>query len=59
MTDAQAKSLTADECVECAEALSKRAYSFPLGSGRDRLLMLADCFRELATMKRMLHRHVN
>jgi hypothetical protein len=43
-----------DECDEFAEALRERAASLPDGSEREKLLMLAECFRELAHIKRLV-----
>jgi hypothetical protein len=50
----QDEPLTVDECYEMAEALRERAASLPNGSEREKLLMLAGCFRELANIKRVL-----
>ena len=48
----QDEPLTVDECDELAEALSERAASLPNGSEMENLLKLAECFRELANIKR-------
>ena len=55
----QDEPLTVDECDELAEALSERAASLPKGSERENLLKLAECFRELANIKRLVLRKVN
>ena len=44
------RDLTADECDELAEALRERAASLRNGSERENLLILAECFRELANI---------
>jgi hypothetical protein len=51
--------LTVDECDKFAEALRERAASLPNGSERVKMLMLAECFRELANIKRLVLRKVN
>ena len=55
----QDEPLTVDECDEMAEALRERAASLPNGSEREKLLMLAECFRELANIKRLVLGNVN
>jgi hypothetical protein len=50
----QDEPLTVDECDELAEALRERAASLPNGSERENLLKLAECFRELANIKRLI-----
>jgi hypothetical protein len=55
----QDEPLTVDECDEFAEALRERAASLPNGPEREKLLMLAECFRELADIKRLVLRKVN
>jgi hypothetical protein len=55
----QDKPLTVDECDELAEALRERAAYLPNGSERESLLALAECFRELANLKRLVLRNVN
>jgi hypothetical protein len=55
----QDEPLTVDECDELAEALRERAASLPNGSQRENLLILAECFRELANIKRLVLRKVN
>jgi hypothetical protein len=51
--------LTVEQCDELAEALRERAASLPNGSERENLLKLAECFRELANIKRLVLREVN
>ena len=53
----QDEPLTVDECDEFAEALRERAASLP--NEREKLLMLAECFRELADIKRLVLRKAN
>jgi hypothetical protein len=55
----QDEPLTVDVCDELAEALRERAVSLPNGSEREKLLMLAECFRELANIKRLVLHKVN
>ena len=55
----QDEALTVDECDELAEALRERAASLPNGSESEKLLMLAECFLELANIKRLVLRKVN
>ena len=55
----QDEPLTVDECDELGEALHERAASLPNGSEREKLLMLAECFRELANIKRLVLGNVN
>ena len=55
----QDEPLTVDECEEFAEALRERAAPLPNGSEREKLLMLAECYRELASIKRLVLRKVN
>ena len=56
----QGEPLTVDECDELVEALRERAASLLInGSEREKLVILADCFRELANMKRLVLRKVN
>jgi hypothetical protein len=55
----QDEPLTVDDCDELAEALRERAASLPNGSEREKLLMLAEGFRELADIKRLVLRKVN
>jgi hypothetical protein len=51
--------LTVDQCDELAKALREDAACLPHGSERDYLLQLADDYRLLADMKRMVLRRVN
>jgi hypothetical protein len=55
----QDERLTDDECDELAEALREHAAFLPNGSVKENLLKLAECFRELANIKRMVLRKVN
>jgi hypothetical protein len=55
----QDEPLTVDECDELAEALRERAASLPNGSEREKFLMLAECFGELANIKRLVLCKVN
>jgi hypothetical protein len=55
----QDEPLMVDECDELAEALRERAASLSNGSERKNLLKLAECFRELANIKRSFLRKVN
>jgi hypothetical protein len=51
--------LTIDECNELAEALRQDAAALPNGSEKENLLKLAECYRDLANIKRMVLRKVN
>jgi hypothetical protein len=51
--------LTADECDELAEALRQDAAALPNGSKKENLLKLAEGYRDLANIKRMVLRKVN
>jgi hypothetical protein len=55
----QEEHLTADQCDEVAKALREDAARLPHGSERENLLQLAEGFRVLADMKRMVLREVN
>ena len=55
----QDEPLTVDECDEFAEALREYAAFLPNGSEKENLLKLAECFRELANIKRIVLRKVN
>ena len=55
----QEEHLTVDQCDELAEALREAAAPLPHGSERDCLLQLAEGYRLLADMKRMVLRRVN
>jgi hypothetical protein len=55
----QEERLTADQCDELAKALSEDAARLPHGSERESLLQLAEGYRLLADMKRMVLRKVN
>ena len=51
--------LTVDQCDELAKALREDAARLPHGSERESLLQLAEGYRLLADMKRMVLRKVN
>ena len=51
--------LTIDECNELAEALRQDAAALPNGSEKENLLKLAECYRDLANIKRMVLHKVN
>ena len=55
----QEEHLTADLCDELAKALREDAARLPHGSERENLLRLAQGYRVLADMKRMVLRRVN
>jgi hypothetical protein len=51
--------LTVDQCDELEEALRQDAASLPDGSDKENLLKLAEGYRALAKMKRIVLRKVN
>lgn len=55
----QEKHLTVDQCDEPAKTLREDAARLPHGSERENLLQLAEGYRALADMKRMVLRRVN
>jgi hypothetical protein len=55
----QEEHLTVDQCGELAKALREDAARLPLGLERENLLQLAEGYRALADMKRMVLRKVN
>jgi len=55
----QEEHLTVGQCDELAKALREEAASLSHGSERDDLLRLAEGYRLLADMKRMVFRKVN
>lgn len=55
----QDENLTAEECDELAEALREDAAVASSGIERENLLKLAEAYRSLANMKRMVRRCVN
>jgi hypothetical protein len=59
ITFAEMRNLTADECDELAEALRRDAAALPDESEKANLLELAECYRDLAEMKRLVSRKVN
>jgi hypothetical protein len=48
--------LTVDQCDEMAKALREDAAALPVGSDRQYLLQLAERYRALADLKRMVLR---
>ena len=55
----QEEHLTVEQCDELAKALREDAARLPQGSERQYLLQLAERYRLLADMKRMVLRKVN
>jgi hypothetical protein len=55
----QEERLSVDQCDELARALHADAARLPHGSERENLLRLAEGYRLLADMKRMVLRKVN
>jgi hypothetical protein len=55
----QEEHLTVDQCDELVKALREYAAYFPQGSKKESLLELAEDYRLLADMKRMVLRKVN
>jgi hypothetical protein len=55
----QEEHLTVDQCDELAKALREDAARLPHGSKRESLLQLAEGYRLLADIKRMVLRKVN
>jgi hypothetical protein len=53
------RALTVEECDHLADALSDEAAALPVGSKKDGLLRLAESYRSLARMKRLVLREVN
>jgi hypothetical protein len=51
--------LTVDECNELAKALLEEAALLPPGSKRENMLQLAEGYRLLADMKKMVLRKVS
>jgi hypothetical protein len=51
--------LTADECDVLAEALRQDAAPFPDELEKETCLEQAECFRDLAQLKRLVLRKVN
>lgn len=54
-----AEHLTPDECDELAEAFRQDAATLPSGSKRESLLKMAEGYRALAALKRMVLREGN
>ena len=55
----QEEHLTVDQCDELTKALREDAARLPQGSKKESLLQLAEGYRLLADMKRMVLRKVN
>jgi hypothetical protein len=55
----QQEHLTVDQCDELVNALREDAACLPPGTQREKLLQLAEDYRLLADMKRMVLRKVN
>jgi hypothetical protein len=53
------RNLTANECDELVAALVEEAAALPHGPKKEDTLKLADGYRNLAEMKRMVLRRVN
>jgi hypothetical protein len=51
--------LSVNQCDELAKALREDAARLPYGSEREKLLQLADGYRVLADMKRLVLRKMN
>jgi NTP pyrophosphatase (non-canonical NTP hydrolase) len=59
MSIEQERNLTAEECDELAEALRHDAAALPDDLKKANLLELAECYRDLAQMKRLVLRKVS
>jgi hypothetical protein len=59
MNNEEQQNLSVEQCDELAMALSEQAAVLPPGSKKDGMLNLAQAYRNLAEMKRMVKRHVN
>ena len=55
----ESRNLTADECDELVAALVEEAAALPHGLKKEGVLRLADGYRNLAAMKRMVLRNMN
>jgi hypothetical protein len=55
----QEERLTVDQCDELTKALREDAARLPYGSERESLLRLAEGYRILADLKRLVLRKVN
>jgi len=55
----QEERLTVDQCDELTKALREDAARLPYGSERESLLQLAEGYRLLADLKRMVLRKLN
>ncbi len=59
MSIEQKRNLTADECDKIAEALCRDAAALPDELEKENLLELAECYRDLAQMTRLVLGKVN
>ncbi len=59
MSIERGRDLTADECDELAEALRHDAAASPDELEKANLLEMAECYRNVAQMKRLVLRKVN
>jgi hypothetical protein len=59
MSIEQETNLTVEQCEELAGALGQDAALMPPGPERDDLLQLAQRYRDLAALKRLVARKVN
>jgi hypothetical protein len=55
----QEEHLTVDQCDELAKALREHAARLPHGSERENLLQLAEGYRALSDVKKIILRKVN
>ena len=55
----ESRNMTADECEELAAALVEDAAALPQGPKKEDALRLAEAYRNLAEMKRMVLRKSN
>ena len=53
------RALTVEECELLADTLADDAAALPVGSKKEDLLKLAESYRSLAQMKRLVLRMVN
>jgi hypothetical protein len=59
MYNEEMQNLTVEQCDELAVALAEAAAVLPPGSKKEGLLNLAQAYRNLAEMKRMVARQLN
>jgi hypothetical protein len=55
----ESRNMTVDECDELAAALVEEATALPHGPKKEDILRLAQSYRNLAEMKRMVLRNTN